>query len=357
MDGVMIGVVVMWAVFVVLGTLVMPWFVDGVLRRKHAQIEGAFERQLTAFLEVERDPEGADPKDAEECMRWASQMAYMESIGKVEPGMAVRLADAGIVEKAQEPEAYVSIPAERWGLPVGWKSRVACGACSAVLGGVMTLPWLIHRGHEPSSLALPVALCLLFVVLSAVVCDVRAKVIPYQLCGLAVIPSVALAVLTWGVNGFGWCVLGALVATGVLWGSSKLAGLFGVRGSIGMGDVRLLPWCCLPLGVYGTLYGAFAGFGLLFLLAVVVLVSRLGIVSRLKSGCTRLFHGIFAMIRNAPGVVGSLMASPTGFLRPGEGKDRKRRDPAKYLAMGPGIVTWLAVGYACGCMSGAVTIW
>lgn len=334
-----------------LGIAVMPKLADTILKKKHDQIMGAFERKLAEFTQVEHDVDHVDAKVAESAMKWASQMAYMESIGKVEPTMARKLADAGIIDEARPDEDYVCIPEDHWGMPSNWKTRLVMGVSMGGLAAVMALPWLLRAENLPTSFALPVGVLLLFVVVLAVACDVRAKVIPYQLCAVAAVPSLVLAVLTWGVEGLPGCVLSAFVATGCLWGASKLGEvMFGVKGSIGMGDIRLLPWTCLPLGATGTLYGAACGFGVMCIVAISVLATgRFSICSKVVAKLRSLAAHVRHIVRNALGYVTSIAYDPVGFAKRGE-RETKRRDPAKYLAMGPGIAVWLASGYAIGTM-------
>lgn len=314
-----------------LGFFALPECCDKMLRKKHAQITGAFDRQLAAYKEFEADPASVDAATESRVTKWARDMARMESIGKVEPRMAVKLAEAGIIAEARPAEEYVNVPEEMWKLDATPKSRTVCGLALTALGALMTLPWLIHPA--PAAICAPVCVALLFVAVLAVACDVRAKVIPYQLCALAAIPSAALMVLTNNAEGFAPCIASALIATLGLWGFSKLGQLFGIKGAIGMGDIRLLPWICLPLGANGTAYGLFFCFALMFVWAICVIIRQ----KASKGGSLEKLEHIK---ENKAGYAMAFVADPLG-KKNGKGKRNT------YLAMGPGLALWLAAGFAC----------
>lgn len=313
-----------------LGLFVLPECCDKMLRKKHDQILGAFERQLKLYQKLEADPSGVDADTETRILKWSRDMVYMESIGKVEHGMAVRLAEAGIIPEARPAEEYVSVPEEMWKLDVNVKSRAACGAALTGLGALTTLPWLITPA--PSPICAPLAIALLFIVVLAVACDVRAKVIPYQLCALAAVPSIALMVVGNNADVYLSCVLAALIATLGLWGFSKIGQLFGIKGAIGMGDIRILPWICLPLGVNGTTYGLIFCFALMFVWAIYVIIRQ-----KASKGGTR--EKLEHIKENKAGYAMAFVADPLGKK---SGKKRKNT----YLAMGPGLALWLAAGFA-----------
>lgn len=274
-----------------------------------------------------------DDATATRIERWADGMSRQEQIGKVEPEVAERLAEAGIIAEARKPEDYVAIPAENWSLPRTAKSRLACAASMAAMSALLALPWAM--GSELSPICAVPALMLALIVSCAVACDMRAKVIPYQLCALAAPPSIALTLLSHSPEGYLGCAAAAAICTGGLWAFSKVGQAFGVKGAIGMGDLRMLPWATLPLGPDGAVYGALCCFGLMMAWGIAALASQKIAKMRTAEGKERLEH----IKRNKVGYAVAIAANPMGM-----GGKREKRNT--YLAMAPGIALWLAAGWA-----------
>ena len=324
-----------------IGAALLPNMADRALRAKHAQIHAAIGRQLESWEKLKADPESFDDASAARIERWAKQMARMEEIGKVEHSVAVKLADAGIVAEARPAEEYVAVPEENWCFPTGAAGRIGCGAGAGALAGIACLPWAFGSGLSPVCAALA---CLLALMLAlAVACDMRAKVIPYQLCAAAAAPSIALALTANPPEAWLGCIAAAAIATGLIWLFSKAGKLFGIKGAIGMGDLRLMPWVCLPLGANGTLWGAVCCFALMTVWAVAAIVSQKIAKARTDEGRERLAH----MRKNKVGYAIAIAADPLG-------RKSARRRKSTYLAMAPGLALWLAAGFALGQLAPAL---
>lgn len=316
-----------------IGAVVIPSAVDLALRLKRAQIEGAFRRQLETYRKWAADPCSLSDAESRRIGRWAEDMARMEKAGKVEPSFAEAMADAGIIAEARPRSEYVCVPEQDWSFKGTTARIMACGALLAAMTACMVLP-LQDDGIVKACATGTVAMLLALVVAVLTVCDVRAKVLPYQLCALSAVPSIALMLLAHDVGEYPACIASALAATVLLWLLSGLGRLLlGAQGAIGAGDLRLLPWVCLPLGPSGTVYGALACFALMFVWGVWTL-ARKRLADLAESG--RLAH----IRQNKAGWAMAVLASPLS--------GRKRRKEQLYLAMAPGLAAWLAVGFPCG---------
>ncbi len=173
-------------------------------------------------------------------------------------------------------------------------NRIVCGALGGIFGAAVLSP-IVTCGVTPWMAIPAVALLMLLFVL--IICDMRTQTLPWQLCAVSAIPSVALALLIWGVSGFGQCVLGAVSLTLALGLVSYVAGAFGFFGGIGRGDMRLIPWIVLPLGINAALWGGVC--------CLLVMLAR----------------AIWKLAR-------------------------KKASVGDYVAMAPGLITWFVVGMA-----------
>lgn len=254
-----------------IGAGALPDLTDAVLRWKRKLVEKAFEDGIESFEDAKEHHDDVDAGKATEASRWAEDMARNERLGKVEPWMAERLEKAGVIEKAREPERYLPCEREKWSFGCGIGSRVACGALGGAFGALMLSP-VVTCGVSPWA-AIP-AVVLLAITLILVLCDVRTKTLPWQLCALAAVPSIALALVVWGFGGFAQCAAAAAVMTLALGAISYVAGAFGLDGGIGRGDMRIIPWLVLPLGANAAIWGALACFAVMLVGAAAKLVVK-----------------------------------------------------------------------------------
>lgn len=284
----------------IIGAFVVPAAADAALKAKKSEIEGAFKRQIERFEKsrsIGSDATEAQRKQAKSAERWARDMARMEDAGKVQPWQAAELARVGIIGHAREEKDYVRINDAKWSYPATARTRLYLAAALAALCAAMLYP--LTQPGAPSAWAALAGVLLMSGVLVIACCDWRAMTIPYQLCALAALPSIALALLTWGPSGFPTAAGWAVGITAIVWLLAKILGWFGLKGAIGSGDLRLMPWLCLPCGLIGSFCG-------------------------LAACCA------------AMGAMGAGMWA----LRLVNRKSR--------LPMAPGLCVWLAVGYTTG---------
>ncbi len=316
-----------------IGAAALPNLANKALIAKHDQINSAIDRQLGLWKKLKEEPGSLDEASASRITKWAESMARQEEIGKVEHSVAVKLAEAGIIAEARPAEVYVAVPEENWSFPTTAPGRLACGAGAALLAALVTLPWAL--GTTLSGICAVLACILALMLALAVACDMRAKVIPYQLCALAAVPSIALTLTANAPEAWPGCVAAAAVATGAIWLFSKAGKIFGIKGAIGMGDLRLMPWVTLPLGPNGALWGALCCFGLMTVWALSAIISQKIAKARTAEGKEQLAH----MRQNKVGYAIAIAADPLG-------RKSQRKRKSTYLAMAPGLALWLAGGFA-----------
>lgn len=284
----------------IIGAFVVPAASDAVLKAKRNEIEGAFKRQIERYersRSLGNDATEAERKQAKSAERWARDMVRMEEAGKVQAWQAAELARVGIIGHAREDRNYVRINDAKWSYPATARTRLYLAVALAALCAVMLFP--LTRPGAPSAWAALAGVPLMSIVLVIACCDWRSMTIPYQLCALAALPSIALALLTWGPSGFPTAAGWAVGITAIVWLLARILGALGLKGAIGSGDLRLMPWLCLPCGLAGS------------------------------------FCGIAACCA-AMGAMGAGM----WVLKLANRKSR--------LPMAPGLCVWLAVGYAAG---------
>lgn len=288
-----------------LGCVALPSAVDAVLKWKRKLIKRAFDSKISRAAKVKAGKlEEMDAAEAASAAKWAEAMVKQEQLGKVEPWMARQLEEVGVIEEARDDSCYLPESDGKWSFKAGFGMKtVLCAAgvfaMGAVCSPIVTMevtPWIV----------LP-ALALLGLVAALLLCDLKTKTFPWQLCAACAVPSAVLTLLTWGWPTSAACAGVALAATAFFWGVSKLTGLFGLQGGVGAGDLRLIPWIAMPLGLNGCLYGLFT------CLAVML-----------------------------AGSIGSLIARKAGF--------------GDYLPMGPGLLAWFVIGSACIAAPALVTV-
>lgn len=284
----------------IIGAFIVPAASDSALKAKKNEIEGAFGRQIERYEKSRSlgdDATDAERKRGKSAERWARDMACMEEAGKVQPWQAAELARVGIIGHARDDKEYVRINETKWSYPATARTRLYLAAALAALCAAMLYP--LTQPGAPSPWVALAGVPLMSIVLVIACCDWRSMTIPYQLCALAALPSIALALITWGPSGFltaaGW----AVGITATVWLLAKVLGAFGLKGAIGSGDLRLMPWLCLPCGLVGSFCG-------------------------LAACCA------------AMGIMGAGMWALKLV-------NRKSR-----LPMAPGLCVWIAVGYTAG---------
>lgn len=236
----------------VLGATLMPQAADSVLRWKRRSLRASFGRCLERWERFRDDPEGDDPNEAASVASWAEGMARAERDGRVEAWQARELARAGVVGEMREESSYMPDDDARWTFPAGAGTRAACAILCALACALAASP-IFTCGADV--LLVPATLLLLCPVALLVAADVRTRTLPWQLCLACAPGSLACELALWGPEALPTCAACALVVTAALWALDALVRSLGFASGIGRGDLRLVPWVVLPLGVQGALWG------------------------------------------------------------------------------------------------------
>ena len=215
---------------------------DALLKKKHEAMSAHWDEMLAACASGAQ----ADKYAA----RWLKRQRVALASGKLCRERAEALERSGLVGSAGDVGALASVEDERsaFTFSPGPAGRLAAALlCAAV-------PFVLAAGGRPIETV--AAGCALGLVLAAVViCDMRARVIPYQTCiaygavaalwvamergPLDLLPSAALCV----------------AAAAILAAAEQTAVKVTLASAVGAGDRRLIPLICLQVGLPGLLPG------------------------------------------------------------------------------------------------------
>lgn len=149
-------------------------------------------------------------------------------------------------------------------------ARVLCGALGAAA--------FVAAGLLPLALAQKGIFCAMAVAaLMAAACDVKKKIIPWQLCAAIGVLAVAWQVLA-GFAALGLAVLLAALLTLLFTCAGAIAARLGSADSIGGGDLRMIGPVVLACGWPGVVWGGVAA--LAFSLAALVALAATGKLHR-----------------------------------------------------------------------------
>ena len=291
----------------IIGFFTLPVICDRLLKHKRQEITESFERNLASYKYVQENKPHVPEKRITAVSKWAEIQVNQNKMGKLEPWMANKLAESGIIDRVFDEEHYVKIDTDKWSFDATHIDKFLCGLLCFFSAFVINLPVLLCPYFSVAShqgLACLFATLLMLCIVLIVLCDKRVMIIPYQVC-LASIPlSILCAFINVGFEGIFSSIITTLVITGLLYSISLIFSIFGIKGSIGAGDIRIIPWICLACGMTGSIAGLIACFVFLALQAIFLLI-------------------------------------------------RKKGNRKTYLPMAPGLLIWLIVGYFAGFFIGA----
>lgn len=250
----------------------MPPALDAALRRKHRAVAEAFRRRIARLEETEASFAGEEPSRADADWRWARDMAELARLGKVEPWMREELVRVKVVDPGEAPVRELDVDEGRWSFPASPGRRALLALSAAALSAAALAPVLLGQADPAAAGSAISAMCLLLVAGCAL--DLRARVLPWQLCAAAAPLSALCALAVRGTGALPECAAVGLAAFAVLLATSRLAGALGHAGGIGGGDLRLIPWAAAPCGAQGILAGAAAGCAVMFAWAAALVLLR-----------------------------------------------------------------------------------
>ena len=229
------------------GTFVLPTLTDKLLRLKYAHMDKSW------YLRLENSRQNKGNKHSKRDKTWLENQVRAYRSGKLNKTRAQALYECGAINtidnvmilqsKKDEAISYSFTP-NLW-------QRTCCGASCASLGIILTA---IGATVLNVSLASVIAVLLT----SICVCDLRARIIPYQLCGLYAVVSLAwvLTAKTFADIPFSlYVALASAVGVAII---EQIAIRITGESAIGAGDRRLIPIIAFQVGMSGLIAGLLA---------------------------------------------------------------------------------------------------
>lgn len=245
------------------GWFLVPWLADVVLKRAYRRSHTWWWESLACYREFkrahpQREPSSRAPGSEGSLGLWRAQAMGAARAGTLPRERVRALVEAGCAvdaEAAQRTEAEqrdrCSFRAKPWQRALCAIGCAAGGALAFVTGS-----WLPGAALAVATTAMTVA----------VVCDLRARMVPLETCAVLALAGVAFQGSLVGVEG---ALAGGAFAAVVVAGCWAVNGLFGRTGNapVGYGDVRCMAALSLasgfatPLGI-AACYGSAAVFSL-----------------------------------------------------------------------------------------------
>lgn len=215
---------------------------DALLRRKHEAMGRYWDDMLHQCLS-EKDPSPATS-------RWLKSQQVSLASGKLCRERAQKLIESNLVPDAGSTTPLTTLEDEHRAFAYTPPLYQRIGY--ALLPTVSPLV-LIASGASLEAVALSSLLGLILTLI--LICDVRARIIPYQACIAYGLTSIAWVLTTQSFDvAFSSCVL-ALISAVVLSLVERAALAFTSASAIGAGDRRLIPLICFQVGLAGLFPG------------------------------------------------------------------------------------------------------
>lgn len=262
------------------GAAGMPRAVDALLRHKARAMDAYWER-MRSELEPYVDGGRIDGSCPAELVDWAVRQRAQVGGRKLAREQAEALKGMGLVCESAETGSLPSAEEARaaYRLDATAATRAACAlACAAMPAAAAAMSAVGMLGAQLScpAGALVLGAAAWAAMCAILACDIRAKLIPWQLCAALMALACMFALCGPSDGGPAWQNLLA----GLLLGALAYAACKGVNGAmrfltgagaIGQGDLRLMPALCALCGLHGSLAGFAAATALMLALAVVAL--------------------------------------------------------------------------------------
>ena len=263
------------------GACGMPRAVDTLLKHKAEAMASYWESmrfELASYMENGK----IDDSCPKEVVKWAMRQRTQAGGKKLTREQTCALKEMGLVCETTETEslptsekAYAAYSLEATPL-----TRAACAVACSIMPDLCTL--MAATDLLGSELALPagalIAGTVAWVIMCAVLaCDIKARLIPWQLCAALMVVAALFALCgpSEGGPAFMNLAMGALIGLLVYIACRAVNGAMRFltgAGAIGQGDLRLMPALCVLCGMYGSLVGFAAATVVMLILAVVALV-------------------------------------------------------------------------------------
>lgn len=214
---------------------------DSALKRKHAAMDRYWNHMLSRC---------ADDESAPDSQQWLRSQRIALASGKLCRERAVMLEQTGMVASIGDADSLSTLAEERRLFTFSPRLLERLGYAAIAAAGPLVFAL---SGAPISTIAVD---CYLSLVLTFIlICDVRARIIPYQAC------------IAYGLGALAWVLLAqsfdvaltsmalALASAIVLQATERAALRFTSVSAIGAGDRRLIPLICLQVGIAGFIPG------------------------------------------------------------------------------------------------------
>ena len=228
-----------------IGWLAVPPAADFLLKRAYGRASSWWWDSCRMYCSFKRthphdDPSASAPGEEGALGIWLADALQSARAGSLTYERAQALADAGICV-GEEPalrweadqETRCSFSANRW-------QRALCGCACAVWGGMLAMSGL------PGLPLGALAVCSLSMAL-ALVCDLRARLLPLECCAVLAVAGGMFQVWMAGVSGLAVGAVFGLVIGVACVAANRLFGRTGVA-PVGWGDVRCMVALSLTCG-------------------------------------------------------------------------------------------------------------
>lgn len=240
------------------GFFLVPFATRELLLYKYEEINRTWQRSLEDYrhhlLFTRRAPSLEGERVEREMAQWGKRQITLVTGNKLSREKVDALREAGVLPsrpRARDPSP--ALPRERevealYRLPLTLPLRLGCGSCLAAaafaLGLSGTGPLTLASGLLAGALMEQVFLC-----------DMRARLIPWQTSALFGIAAIVFSLSVSGLEGLGVSLFTALGMSLLLQVTNRFMSFLGGRPAIGDGDLRIIPLICIFSGLAGTLYG------------------------------------------------------------------------------------------------------
>ena len=258
------------------GWLLVPWASDVLLHRVRERADAWWDESLEAYRAFKRAHPGNEPSSAAPGAEgavgiWRDEAFAAGLAGSLTEERLKALAGVGFKVGGLEAAGTADERGRRYSFEPRPRSRMLC---AAALGAAFAVAAAI----APSAPAAAMLGICSAAMATAVVCDLRARAIPLEACGLMAVAGTAFQLFACGPEG---AATGLAVALVVAAGSALANRLLGARcpgGAVGRGDVRCMGALSLATGA-----GALCGFAACYVLAGLAALAGC-VAGRLKLG-------------------------------------------------------------------------
>ena len=254
-----------------IGFYVIPPATRNFLAFKYQEIEDAWNESLQAYekhvLFTKRKPSLSAERVERSMAQWAQHQIQLFNAGKLTYEQVLALRAVNAIPNPQEGvDPALKLPRDsdmraKYQLECTLAMRLACGLFLAVVAAVL----IYSDVGIPGTVSGLVAGVLM---ISTLICDMQARIIPYQFCIVFGIAAAIFALSVSGPQG----LIGSLIAAGAMYAAlylvNRLMSYLSGSPAIGNGDLRFIPMICLFSGLAGTLYGFFGASVVMALVAI-----------------------------------------------------------------------------------------